>query len=906
MTILPQPQDEDNMDGNDKQTLKRAKECQEHGESIVATIKDPKNYEPFIESLTHSLLKRESVLGRYNHITAQSYSALGDVYLQMNEPRAVVMYRTCFRIHTFLYGKCNGHISGAFRDVLSRQRGLSQQEIEEVRSDVLESMKFEMEGDLLRRLGDWKAAVREYQKAARVEEFAFGRDNPDLAFICRKMACLASIKKGATLHHVLDFEEADRLGHKWMKNSKESLSPSTCAYIRKGDKYYESLLYGHAVSEYLRATMIENNLDRKSKSGKHKQKGSNAAKKEKQTEAMAEELRLFLSGKLQPKAADATTEQSNSNHEGIYNGGAPMEPNRVEDRALHHRGHDTPKKSPRPSRIISASNDTNVRPKDRLNDVAPPPPRSPEMSPSKVSEAIRKFEKERATDMEVSTKPLLAPPTPKAESRSIVPPPPKASPAQSLKSTRSSRSSSSKRRGKPNQSLSESSLMTLMKPPSYLEPKKPKSDSYITKIAQKTTKLAKTHLKSQLQRSRSSSSSKDKTKSGSSFLGSLRKERSNYNTSSDDATQDAVAAVGESSSSTYLLLGSPPMTPYHQEQGGDKDLGLFFRESIETQSMSSFQKAPLDSPSKKGSRASGENADQDESIANSNFLFDQHREEQEYQEEQDHDEESSTEPLKLPHESLPVLDNFFDKEQQKPSAQVFSSMDTQSVMTSDESIMESFLNETEKMTTTILNNKEEEPSLVNLVAHVQKMSALLQRQTFRLQHKLGDAPAASSTSEGDIQKLPAEQLPHGTVELCKEVERLFGNCDETLEQAFSRLDDTDGDGSNKKNAGAMEDYRKTFALEQVFLNDLRKGVNDVLAQYSMSATTSTDGEYFQGNSLSSSGDMLFDLPRFSSNAADPENSAGSILEESMLSVVFEDNSKSTSSPSDHPQKLRLL
>jgi len=529
-----------------------------------------------------------------------------------------------------------------------------------------------------------------------------------------------------------------------------------------------------------------------------------------------------------------------------------------------------------------------------------------------------------------------------------------------------------------------------MKPPSYLDPKKPKSDSHIlTKIAHKTTKLAKNHLRSQLQRSRSGSSKDKSTRSSggaagaaSSFFASLRKERSSLPVPDDDdmvsmilPTPTTEGGGGESttksSSSSYHFLGSPPMTPYHPPQQqqddddhgsnqADRDLGHFLRESIDNDH--AFQHAPLDSPSHKGSRTSGGEdsklpapaPEQDESIAHSNMFDHQdHHQKEQYQEhhhvyeDDDDDDDESTEPLKYQHgdESSSALDSFFDEQFQKPSAKVFSAMDTQSVMTSDESIKERFLDETEKMTTAILNHHHqqqhnsstkkknsnddddnddasqrgggegggEQPSLVEMVAHVQRMSALLQRQTFRLQHKLGDKPASYRT-EGDIKDraltTPAAVLPQGTFELCKEVERLFENCDETLGQAFSRLEENTTSNGKCKN-DAVEEYRKTFALEQVFLNDLRKGVTDVLAQYSMSAGTQFSADssscFVPGNtSLSSSaGDMLFDLPGFPTTAGDPDHSAGSILEESMLSVVFEDNSKSTS-PSEQNQKLRLL
>jgi hypothetical protein len=212
------------------------------------------------------------------------------------------MYRTCFRIQTFLYGQFNCHISGKFKGILLNQ-GLTQGDIDEVRKEVMRSMKYEMEGDYIRGFGDKKAAVLEYQKAARVEEFAFGRDNPDLAYLWRKMACLAALKTGMLTP--VDFDEADRMGNKWMKQAKEIFSPSICACIRRGDTYYESMLYSLAVGEYFKATTIAGNETRKHKHTKHKdlvgghrQRTPHSSKKPKPSIDLAKELRMLRSGEL--------------------------------------------------------------------------------------------------------------------------------------------------------------------------------------------------------------------------------------------------------------------------------------------------------------------------------------------------------------------------------------------------------------------------------------------------------------------------------------------------------------------------------------------------------------------------------------------------------------------------------
>lgn len=235
--------------------IEEAKKCYEHGESIpLAAANDPVQCRPFLESLIQALTKREAALGRCSHETAQTYSALASLYFQMDHPRAVVMFRASYRIEFFLYGKCSGHITGDFKHFLVK-KGLSENEVKEIRKDVLSSARHEVEGDIMRRFGDRRAAAMEYQKAARIEEVAFGKDNPDLAFLWRKLACLVSIKR---VHmHSINFDDCDRPGPKWMKNSSEHLSENICAMIAKGDKYYQALLYSQATREYTKAAMSD-------------------------------------------------------------------------------------------------------------------------------------------------------------------------------------------------------------------------------------------------------------------------------------------------------------------------------------------------------------------------------------------------------------------------------------------------------------------------------------------------------------------------------------------------------------------------------------------------------------------------------------------------------------------------
>lgn len=227
-------------------------------ELVSSLFEDPAKYEPYLEGLIDKLAKRERRLGRYNPYTSLGYSSLGDAYRKLKDPRAIAMYRSEYRIQTILYGcKTNGPISGIFLQVL-QGRHLSDSAILGIQQDIDDSIQNELEGDWFRRYGKRQDALIKYHAAARIEESSFGRDNPDLTFLWRKMACLSAINKRLDSHDevnlLLDFEKADRIGSEWMKGAHKFLSSGLCSIIRKGDEYFGMLLYSQAVGEYFKAS----------------------------------------------------------------------------------------------------------------------------------------------------------------------------------------------------------------------------------------------------------------------------------------------------------------------------------------------------------------------------------------------------------------------------------------------------------------------------------------------------------------------------------------------------------------------------------------------------------------------------------------------------------------------------
>ena len=163
------------MNDSDRNLLAEAQRYEEEGEVIYNNRSNTSSQnDECARKYQKSLALRESVHGRYHSLTARSYRMIGKAFHKAGDPRAIVAYRTRHRINTFLYGKCNGPIDRLFQEVL-RSRGLDENAIEEIGQEIGRSVRYEMEGDTLRRTGSRKAAGNEYHKAAKVEEYSFGK-----------------------------------------------------------------------------------------------------------------------------------------------------------------------------------------------------------------------------------------------------------------------------------------------------------------------------------------------------------------------------------------------------------------------------------------------------------------------------------------------------------------------------------------------------------------------------------------------------------------------------------------------------------------------------------------------------------------------------------------------------------
>jgi hypothetical protein len=146
------------------------------------------------------------------------------------------------------------------------QRGWTNRDIGHVGSDMEQSIRFEMKGDSLRSAGRCDEAMQHYAKALKVPIFSCGRkDNPDVAFLWRKLGCLAAIRRQqCEMSSViprqfrLDMMDVVSKDQTWTADFKDFLFTPALECVTRGDTFYQECKYDRAAFEYRRAVIIGN------------------------------------------------------------------------------------------------------------------------------------------------------------------------------------------------------------------------------------------------------------------------------------------------------------------------------------------------------------------------------------------------------------------------------------------------------------------------------------------------------------------------------------------------------------------------------------------------------------------------------------------------------------------------
>mmetsp|Transcript_49973 Transcript_49973/g.121069 ORF Transcript_49973/g.121069 Transcript_49973/m.121069 type:complete len:1205 (+) Transcript_49973:458-4072(+) len=221
-------------------------------------------------------------------------------------------------------------------------------------------------------------------------------------------------------------------------------------------------------------------------------------------------------------------------------------------------------------------------------------------------------------------------------------------------------------------------------------------------------------------------------------------------------------------------------------------------------------------------------------------------------------------------DSIDIVDIIGDEEEEE----------SDSTGTPDQTLKERFINTSsvvvnllETMKSTQSKNNEDKnrlvvrTTLIELVENVQDMSAILQRQTFRLHIVINDGNNISGTTEEDFidsiertAEARTHKLDRKTDEkLCEQIDQIFEECDEILSLAITTSDAAASQQQSQHPDGEisprLDGCVKTFALEQTFVKQLRKGY--VLQSASIVGDRDDDNESSsQSSSSVSSGESF--------------------------------------------------
>jgi tetratricopeptide (TPR) repeat protein len=229
---------------------------------IGRALDGKEKFEASLQEYAKAVSIQESQLGRYHDDTGLTYFWIGQAHFHKGDRhKALVAFRTAARIKQYRYGLFNAPQepnADAMIQTLLGQGGCSEQQMKEHRLAMFESLRHEKSADSLRRKGDWKNAIHDYEKAAKLEEFAFGRFNYTLAFLWRKIACVCAIRKLMDATFIFP-REGDLINSNWIEESQKSklsLSEEASKAILRGDSLYRENNFEQAITQYCNATLL--------------------------------------------------------------------------------------------------------------------------------------------------------------------------------------------------------------------------------------------------------------------------------------------------------------------------------------------------------------------------------------------------------------------------------------------------------------------------------------------------------------------------------------------------------------------------------------------------------------------------------------------------------------------------
>jgi tetratricopeptide (TPR) repeat protein len=272
--------------GSFNSLLQKAKyHCQE-GDGLRAVHA----YTEALKEYQSAISIREAVSGRYHLETEDLYFELFACRERLHEYEAQLeAERTSMSIalyrHMSLSGTCldDYHEHGDYctiRSILIVHKGLYSKQVEEYIANHRKSVAYEKIGDIHRAVGNYDAAIAEYNMAISIEEGAIGRNGPTRSFLCRKVACIAYFLAAAAAEMIandgakvlsltiqsrhVNWKMADKISSKWLKEVTRNMSVHShgvhtdiVVAIMNGDGLYHSQDFNAAILEYQWAARIK-------------------------------------------------------------------------------------------------------------------------------------------------------------------------------------------------------------------------------------------------------------------------------------------------------------------------------------------------------------------------------------------------------------------------------------------------------------------------------------------------------------------------------------------------------------------------------------------------------------------------------------------------------------------------
>ena len=585
------------------------------------------------------------------------------------------------------------------------------------------------------------------------------------------MACLASIRKGKLKFVEFD-SSADLLNHVWLKKNLQNLYPPVCQAIYKGDEYYGEALYDHAVGEYVKATAIgrfyflgdsasSSAEDRPANPSKAKDSEGSSRSQRKLGKDSSHHRRRKRDATLEKKSDDANKSEA-AKHAIAF------------EKPITDSAQTKSDKEQNSTINIITSKSTIQRKAKEWQKIIPASLKAAKKRQQLQQQQQRQYVEKKSTNnstqlegMSLQSQKSLSElkQAYSVRTNQVDPDEPALSKTELIR-----RSSGSTRSGSRRSEVTASRTIP--------------TNIHKLSATRKTTRFNSLNT-----------SKEDETKSISEprLISTRNKPPPPPTRRRPKSTPTRLGTRGSKQPDPYSLMSSSSLS-IGEEESEEGELEEFLNKIMQDENIRAATQDLLQTPvGKKAIR----------SVKNRAIGF------------------ISTfrnPPLATvqePHDIGSLEKKLGKKLSSEKMTQKFSS----SATTTSEHSLESFLRQTSKVVTVL---EDKEPSLIELLSHVQSINGVLQQQTLLAKNILNDGGGSSEIDGWSDDEFDAISVAsYTTAGISNHIEALFDSCDKIIAKALTRIEAQKG--SKKR---ALSEYKKTFALEKAFIDQLRRGFVD--------------------------------------------------------------------------------